>query len=149
LIEGVSIKSLSRFSDERGWLSEIYRGDEESVSPAMCYISFTNFGAVRGPHEHVHQTDLFVFNGPGDFELYLWDNRKNSRTFGKFEKIIVGESNKVKVTVPPGVVHGYKGISKEGSFCINLPDKLYAGKKKKEVVDEIRHEKDPSSKFKI
>ena len=41
----------------------------------------------------------------------LWDNRKDSPTYGQYEKLIVGQSNKVSVLIPPGVVHGYKSIS--------------------------------------
>ena len=149
MIKGIVLKDLAEYSDERGWLTEIYREDSDKFKNAMSYVSFTNFNAVRGPHEHKEQSDFFVFIGPGNFELHLWDNRKNSETFGKYQKIIVGESNKCSVLVPPGVVHGYKSISESGSISINLPDKLYAGKDKKEEVDEIRHENNPESKFEI
>ena len=149
MIEGVIIESIKKFGDSRGWLKEIYRSDQNPISSCMCYISNTNFNEIRGPHEHEHQSDFFVFTGPGDFELHMWDNRKGSVSYGKYQELIVGESNNVSVLVPPGVVHGYKSISKEGSFSINLPDKLYAGEGKKEEVDEIRHENNPTSKFKI
>jgi len=149
MINGVVITKLSSYTDDRGWLTEIFRTDEDTFSPEMSYVSFTKNGVARGPHEHVFQSDFFVFIGPGDFELHLWDNRKDSSTFGTFENIVVGESNKVKVLVPPGVVHGYKSITPTGSISINLPNKLFAGKDKKDAVDEIRHEKDPNSKFKI
>ncbi len=147
MIEGVEIKNLTVFQDSRGWLKEIYRDDEDNISPAMCYVSHTVFNEIRGPHEHKYQSDFFVFIGPGDFELYLWDDRKQSPTYGENLKIIVGQSNSVSVLVPPGVVHGYKSITKSGSFSINLPDKLYAGPGKKEEVDEIRHEHDSTSNF--
>ena len=149
MIEGVIIKDLKSFHDQRGWLKEIYRSDEDSMIPEMCYVSHTKLNEIRGPHEHIKQSDFFVFVGPGDFELYLWDNRKNSSTFVNNDKIIVGESRNVSVLVPPGVVHGYKSISTGGSFSINLPDKLYGGFGKKEKVDEIRHENDLNSKFRI
>ena len=92
-------------------------------------------------------SDFFVFIGPGDFELYLWDDRQSSSTYESFSKEVVGESNPVSVLVPPGVVHGYKAITPSGSFSINLPDKLYAGRDKKEKIDEIRHENISTSKF--
>lgn len=148
-IKGMIIKDLNQHEDDRGWLVETFRNDEDSIKPAMSYISHTRFNISRGPHEHEKQSDFFIFIGPGDFELYLWDNRKDSLTYNKHLKIIVGQSNKVSVIVPPGVVHGYKSISKQGSVCINLPDKLYAGKGKKEKIDEIRHEDKKESRFKI
>lgn len=149
MIEGVKISKIEKFSDERGWLGEIFRNDELDYKPVMSYISFTKPGVVRGPHEHKVQSDFFVFVGPGDFELYLWDAREGSSTKGENIKLTVGESNPVSVLVPPGVVHGYKCISKIDALSINLPDKLYKGEGKKEEVDEIRWEKDPNSPFKI
>ena len=115
----------------------------------MAYVSYTAYNAIRGPHEHKKQSDFFVFIGLGDFALYLWDNRKKSKTYGMQQKLILGESNKATVLVPPGVVHSYKSISKKGSISINLPDKLYAGKGKRGPVDEIRHENNPQSKFRM
>ena len=67
------------------------------------------------------------------------------------DKIVmdVGEENNVSVIVPPGIVHGYKSVSKNGSFSINLPDKLYGGAGRKDKVDEIRHESNLDSIFRI
>jgi len=149
MIKGVVIKKLQKFSDKRGWLAEIYRNDESNYQPVMSYISVTKPKVVRGPHEHKEQSDFFVFVGPGDFALYLWDNRQDSETYEQKQIIEVGEKNPVAVLVPPGVVHGYKCISNEPAYSINLPDKLYAGQFKKEAVDEIRWEQDPNSPYKI
>lgn len=149
MIQDVVIKKLVRNEDLRGWLAEIWRSDEGSFSPKMSYVSVTKPTVIRGPHEHKLQSDGFVFLGPGSFKLYLWDNREGSSTFKEEMQIEVGENNPVFVIVPPGVVHGYKCISETEAYCINLPDKLYAGVDKKEEVDEIRHEKDPNSQFKI
>ena len=149
MIQDLIIRKIERFSDERGSLGEIFREDEMAFRPAMSYLSVTHPGFVRGPHEHVKQSDFFVFMGPGDFELHLWDNRETSETKGEYQKIAVGSENPMAIIVPPGVVHGYKNISAVDAYCINLPDKLYKGTGKKEEVDEIRHEKDSDSLFKI
>ncbi|MBD3299990.1 MAG: dTDP-4-dehydrorhamnose 3,5-epimerase [Candidatus Moranbacteria bacterium] len=149
MIEGLKVKKLQKFRDNRGWLMETFRNDElpKGIKPVMSYVSMTKPGVVRGPHEHVHQADIFVFMGPGNFELHLWDNRKNSKTYKEYLKIKVGEANPAQVVVPKGVVHGYKNISKKEAWCLNYPDKLYAGKNKEEKVDEIRHEADENSPF--
>lgn len=150
MINGVLIKNLEKYEDDRGWLSEIYRHDTLDYMPAMSYISLTKPGIVRGPHEHVYQSDCFVFVGPGDFELHLWDRRNDSKTNGEYLKIVVGESNPCVIKVPPGVVHGYKCISNIAAYSINLPDKLYKGiNKSDEEIDEIRWEKDENSPYKI
>jgi len=149
MIEGVKVTKINKFEDERGYLAEFFRSDEMDYKPVMAYLSFTKLGVIRGPHEHEKQADFFVFAGPGDFELHLWDRQKGSSTKGEYFKEIFGESNPASVLVPPGVVHGYKCITETGGYSINLPDKLYKGEDKKEEVDEIRWEQDPSSPYKI
>lgn len=149
MINGVIIKPLVKNKDERGWLAEVFRRDELDFDPVMSYISLTNPGVVRGPHEHVFQADCFVFLGPGSFRLYLWDRREASSTKGEKIEIEVGENNPSLVIVPPGVVHGYKCISDAPALSINLPDRLYKGTNKLEEIDEIRWEKDPASPYQI
>ncbi len=148
-MEGVIIKKLERFEDDRGWLVEIFRNDEFKFVPAMSYVSLTKPGVIRGPHEHKLQSDCFVFLGPGTFELHLWDRRSGSATEGDHQVITVGQQNPTLVIVPPGVVHGYKCVSDTPAYSINLPDTLYKGKGKQEEIDEIRWEKDPNSPYKI
>lgn len=149
MIHGVIINELEKYEDDRGYLMEIYRRDEVDSGVAMAYLSVTLPGIVRGPHEHVYQTDYFVFPGAGDFMLYLWDRRKDSSTFGHSIEMIVGDSNPCTVIVPPGVVHGYKCVSSHPATSINFPDKLYKGVAKKDEIDEIRWEKDENSPYKI
>ena len=147
MIPGVVIRELSRFTDERGWLMELFRDDElpEGFEPTMGYLSMTKPGVARGPHEHVRQTDSFAFLN-GSYELYLWENREGRPEAMETHK--VGAENPTLIFVPPGVVHAYRNVGTEEAFVLNFPDKLYAGWGKKEPVDEIRHE-DFDSKFKL
>jgi dTDP-4-dehydrorhamnose 3,5-epimerase len=145
----IIIKKLTKYNDDRGWLTEIFRNDEIDYDPAMAYVSVTNPGVVRGPHEHHEQADCFVFLGPGNFELHLWDRRADSVNKDEHQILEVGENNPTLVIVPPGVVHGYKCIGETSAYSINFPDKLYKGKNKAEEIDEIRHEQDINSIYKI
>lgn len=148
-IEGVAVRPLKKFSDGRGWLAETFRNDElpEGFSPAMSYISLTRPGEIRGPHEHVEQTDLFCFAGPGTFLVRLWDNRNTSPTYGSSMELFAGEDNPCTIMIPPGIVHGYKNVSDYDAFYVNYPDRLYAGEGKSAPVDEIRHEDDDPQEF--
>ncbi len=148
---GVRIEPLARHDDARGWLTELFRADElpGGEAPAMAYVSATRPGAARGPHEHVRQTDIFCFLGPGTFAVYLWDNRRRSKTFGRAERFELGADCPARLTIPPGVVHGYRNISRVEAVCFNAPNRLYRGRGKRAKVDEIRHEADPASPFRM
>ncbi|HEY0428208.1 MAG TPA: dTDP-4-dehydrorhamnose 3,5-epimerase family protein [Pyrinomonadaceae bacterium] len=151
-IQDVVAYPLKKFVDERGWLSELFRHDElaEEFYPAMAYVSLTEPGFQRGPHEHVDQADLFCFLGAGNFILRMWDNRENSPTFRRVMTLVVGEKNPMAVIVPKGVVHAYKNASEtEKGMVINCPNRLYMGEGKREEIDEIRHEDDPDTIFKM
>lgn len=141
-IDGCKLIPIETHSDRRGWLAEIFRASEleKQLIPAMGYISATSQGMSRGPHEHKDQTDLFCFAGPGDLLLILWDRREGSKTNGCRIVKNVGEKNKCVVIIPPGVVHAYVNIGGGNAYVIDLPNRLYGGKTRKEKVDEIRHE---------
>jgi len=148
-IKGVVVRKLKRYPDDRGWLTELFRKDEMEAEflPAMAYISSTNPGVVRGPHEHWDQADYFCFIGPSNFKLRVWDNRKDSETFGSMMTMVVGQDNPAAVLIPAGVVHGYRNVGEVDGIVINCPNRLYAGDGRKEEVDEIRHENDGESEF--
>jgi dTDP-4-dehydrorhamnose 3,5-epimerase len=149
-LPGVVLKPLARHTDDRGWLSELFRADElaPDLQPAMGYLSRTEPGVVRGPHEHCEQTDCFCFLS-GRFKLYLWDNRPGSPTFGGFQAHALGSRRPTLVLIPPGVVHAYKNLSPKPGLVLNFPNRLYKGRGRRKPVDEIRHEDDPLSPFRI
>ncbi len=142
VIDGVEVRDLARYSDERGWLMELFRSDEieAGILPAMCYISMTHRGIARGPHEHSKQTDYFAFPGPSTFKVYLWDKREDSPTLGTRQVVFAGEENPRIVIVPPGVVHAYKNVGDKDGLVVNFPNRLFKGEGKKEPVDETRYE---------
>lgn len=150
-IRDVVVYELRKFVDERGWLAELFRHDElrEEFYPAMAYLSSTKPGITRGPHEHVEQADLFCFIGPSNFKLRLWDNRADSETYNHVMTLFAGADNPKAVVVPKGVVHAYRNVGSVDGIVINCPNRLYMGAGKRTPIDEIRHEDDPETVFRI
>jgi len=150
-IRDVVVRPLRKFNDKRGWLSELFRHDELAAEfyPVMSYISSTNPGVTRGPHEHVDQADLFCFLGPSNFKLRMWDNRSDSPTYRNVMTLIAGADNPQAVIVPKGVVHAYQNVGETDGIVINCPNRLYMGDRRQEEIDEIRHEDDPKTIFRI
>lgn len=159
-IHDVIWKPLAFYHDQRGWLTELYRHDDVPVEfrPVMAYVSMTNAGVARGPHEHVEQADYFCFIGPGLFRVYLWDARRDSPTFGYRDVKEVGEGTPFALIVPPGVVHAYKNVSATAGIVFNAASTLYAGEGKTgwrgpkgtpDYIDEIRHEQIETSPYQL
>jgi dTDP-4-dehydrorhamnose 3,5-epimerase len=150
-IRDVVVKDLRKFVDERGWLSELFRHDEldEEFYPRMAYVSSTEPQVQRGPHEHVDQADLFCFIGPSNFKLRLWDNRPDSETYRHVMTLYVGEDSPRSVLVPKGVVHAYKNVGHKCGIVINCPNRLYMGQERRDPIDEIRHEDDPDTIYRV
>jgi dTDP-4-dehydrorhamnose 3,5-epimerase len=150
-IDGVIWMPLKKYHDARGWLCELFRADDvpETYVPVMAYVSETQPGISRGPHEHVEQADYFCFIGPGNFKMYLWDNRPAAATYRVKETRVVGADAPFALIVPPGVVHAYKNVSPGPGVVVNCANRLYKGWGRAEPVDEIRHEEHADSLYKL
>jgi dTDP-4-dehydrorhamnose 3,5-epimerase len=151
-IDGVIIRTLTPHRDERGTLTELFRRDDlqealaRGFSSMMGYMSVTEPGVMRGPHEHRQQTDVFVFQGR--FDLYLWrlgQMRVGEPPHNARYRVTTIPEVLCRVIVPPGVVHGYKNQGEQPGIVFNFPDQLYGGWGRGTPVDEIRHESDPET----
>lgn len=145
------MRDIKKHLDERGWLAECFREDElpPESRPLMAYVSMTQPGVIRGPHEHLYQRDYFCFVGPSNFKIVLWDNRTDSPTHNFRQVIFAGDDRPKLVIVPPGIVHGYKNIGSAEGQVLNFPNCLYKGPGRMSEVDEIRHEASSASPFKF
>jgi dTDP-4-dehydrorhamnose 3,5-epimerase len=63
--------------------------------------------------------------------------------------ISLGEHNPTAIIVPKGIVHGYRNIGDVDGMVINCPNRLYMGLNRSEPVDEIRHEDDPDTIYRM
>jgi len=140
LIQGVNVKPLKVIADERGYLMEMMRADDPFFQKfGQSYVSVAYPGVVKGWHFHKVQTDHFVIV-KGMMKVVLYDQREGSPTKGLINEFFMGEKNPILVTIPPGVVHGMKGIGNEPAMLVNVPTEMY----KYNEPDEFRM--DPHTK---
>jgi dTDP-4-dehydrorhamnose 3,5-epimerase len=124
-IDGVWTKDLRVIPDERGRLMEILRSDDDGFRAfGQVYLSTTYPGVVKAWHLHHVQDDNFCCV-KGMVKLVLYDGREGSPTRGMLTEYFIGEHNPLLVRVPAGVHHGWKCISEEESFVINVPNEPY------------------------
>ncbi len=125
MIDGVAIKELKVNADERGFLMEILRADDDIFEKfGQAYVSLNYPGVIRAWHYHKKQTDYFCVV-KGMVKVALYDAREGSPTFGEVNEFFIGERNNLVVKIPPGVYHGYKTIGVEPSLLINFPTEPY------------------------
>ena len=125
LIHGVTVKPLKVIADERGYLMEMLRCDDPFFQKfGQTYVSVAYPGVVKGWHYHKVQTDHFVIV-KGMMKVVLYDRRDDSPTKGMINEFFLGEKNPVLVTIPPGVIHGMKGIGTEPAMLVNVPTEPY------------------------
>jgi dTDP-4-dehydrorhamnose 3,5-epimerase len=125
-IEGVRTKALRLIPDERGWLMEILRADDEVfVTFGQVYCSATYPGVVKAWHFHEKQVDNFACVA-GMVKLVLVDTREESPTRGVVNEFFIGTQRPLLVQIPARVYHGWKCISAEPSLVINVPTEPYS-----------------------
>jgi len=126
-IAGALVQDLGWFTDQRGSLSVLLRGDQDALGGerfGQAYVTTVLPGVVKAWHRHTAQTDRMV-GLVGRTLLVLMDGREDSATRGEVVEVVLGERHPVLVLIPPGVWHGLKSIGGTESMVLNLPDTAY------------------------
>jgi dTDP-4-dehydrorhamnose 3,5-epimerase len=123
LIDGVKVKSVSVWPDDRGYFLEILRTGQGL--PAQFDLTHTQVSAaIKAFHYHQHQTDCWMAVA-GMLQVALVDLRYGSRTFGVRNTMYVGALRPWQILIPPGVAYGYKVISLDPSILVYATDQYY------------------------
>ena len=134
MIDGVKTKKLKLIPDERGYLMEMLRSDDEIFKRfGQVYLTVAYDGVVKGWHYHKKQTDNFVVVR-GMIKVVLYDQREKSPTKGEVNEFFLGELNPMLLVIPPDIVHGMKAVGGQAGYLINCPDQAY----NHETPDEYR-----------
>jgi dTDP-4-dehydrorhamnose 3,5-epimerase len=139
LIDGVKIEPLQVYPDDRGFFMELARlgkGLAAQMVPEgdrQIQVSFTLTypGTIKAIHYHSQQTDLWA-PVSGMVQVFLYDLRRHSKTFGLINTIYVGRFRPWEILIPPGVGHGYKALGVEPIQLLYFTDRHY------NPADELR-----------
>ena len=125
MIDGVRTKQLKLIPDERGFLMEILRSDDEMfVQFGQVYVTVAFPGVVKAWHRHRKQYDNWVVLG-GMAKIVLYDDREGSSTQGEINEFFLGSYNRMMVRIPPLIWHGFKCIGEKEVLILNCPSELY------------------------
>ena len=127
-IDGVYIIEPTVFGDNRGYFMETYaQKDFEEIGLNYNFVqdnqSKSKKGVLRGLHFQTENTQaklVRVIKGKV-FDVAV-DLRKGSKTYGKWEGIILSEDNKKMFMIPKGFAHGFLVLSEEAEFIYKCDD---------------------------
>jgi len=139
LIEGIRIEPLQIYPDDRGFFCELARlgkGLAAKMVPdeqrqIQISLTLTYPGTIKAIHYHSEQTDLWA-PVSGMLQVFLYDLRRNSSTFGAINTIFAGRFQPWEILIPPGVAHGYKALGVDPIQLVYFTDRHY------NPADELR-----------
>jgi len=131
-LEGCLVIESAIYTDNRGHFQETYNQQKyEFLSPNTQFVqdnlSKSNNNVLRGIHfqQNYPQGKLIRVVSGMVFDVAV-DLRPNSKTFGKYYKIILNEKNSKFLLIPKGFAHGFLAKKKENIVlysCSNYRDR--------------------------
>jgi dTDP-4-dehydrorhamnose 3,5-epimerase len=119
MIEGVKLKPLFQFPDERGKVLHMLRVDDPNFERfGEIYFSIVYPGAIKA--WHLHREMALNYAVPmGNIKMVLYDDRAGSVTKGELMELFLGPDNYQLVHVPVGVWNGFKGLGSIPALVAN------------------------------
>ena len=125
--DGLYVFQGEIFKDKRGFLREIFKKKLIKDRMVFSVVSSSKKNVIRGLHFQKRNSQAkFVTVIKGEILDVAVDLRKNSKTFGKYYKIILNEKNSKFLLIPKGFAHGFLAKKKENIVlysCSNYRDR--------------------------
>ena len=119
IIDGVALRPLKQFHDERGKVMHMLRCDAEYFDKfGEIYFSCTYPNVVKAWHKHSEMT-LNYAAVTGAVKVVLFDDREKSPSYGQLNEFFLSPENYYLLTVPPGIWNGFKAIGQELAIVAN------------------------------
>lgn len=140
MLNGIRIKPIKRFPDERGFFTEVMRVDWKDLfeqdTIAQTNHSFTYPDIVRAWHRHLRgQTDYFLAL-KGLIKICAFDDKTEELT-----EVISSGLDLQLVRIPGHFWHGFKALGNEPAMLLYFTTNLY---NPKDPDEERRAWNDPT-----
>jgi len=121
LVEGVYVIDRKLYCDERGSFSRLLcQGEMKELnlnsSIAQINISKTDkTGTIRGMHyqEEPDEEDKYIICLKGSVFDVALDIRKDSKTYLKWDSVILSADTNEMIYIPKGVAHGFQTLEED------------------------------------
>lgn len=127
-IDGVIIVEPTAFGDSRGYFMETYQKEDFikggiTVDFVQDNQSMSTKGVLRGLHfqKQFSQSKLVRCIRGAVFDVAV-DLRPDSKTYGKWEGVVLSAENKKQFFIPKNFAHGFLVLSDEAEFVYKVDD---------------------------
>lgn len=142
MIHGINIFPLKQIPLDKG---DVWHGlkntDDEYKGFGEVYFSNINPDQIKGWKKHTETTlNLIVLRG--EIEFVFYDDRKDSKTYGRFYNVKASESNEkyCRISVSPGIWMAFRCISKEHALLMDVIDQPHSDKEsERKNLEEISY----------
>ncbi|CAK7004665.1 MAG: hypothetical protein PARBA_00180 [Parabacteroides sp.] len=139
-IEGVLVTPLKQIYHPKG---DIYHAmkvsDQGYINFGEAYFSTIRTGEIKAWKRH-HKMTLNLICPLGEILFVLYDDRVGSPTRGVFQEIVLSTfCNYSRLTIPPGVWMGFKGIGPEINMLLNIADIMHDPLEQENISVEKSH----------
>ena len=127
-IDGVYVIEPTVFGDNRGYFMETYsKADFAEIGITNEFVqdnqSKSKKGVLRGLHFQKENTQAKLVRCiKGEVFDVAVDLRPGSKTYGKWEGVILSAENKKQFFIPRGFAHGFLVLSDEAEFVYKVDD---------------------------
>ncbi|ABE52508.1 dTDP-4-dehydrorhamnose 3,5-epimerase family protein [Methanococcoides burtonii] len=120
MIEGVIVNPVKIITGENGNVMHALKAEDDSYHGfGEAYFSTVNCGAIKAWKRH-HEMTLNIVVPQGEIMFVLYDDRLESNTRGQIMEIKLSTENYQRLTIPPMVWMGFKGMGKDANILINI-----------------------------
>ncbi len=120
MIEGIRIAPLKIIPTEGGdVLHALKSTDAEFQGFGEAYFSQVKQGAIKAWKRHREMT-LNLVVPIGRIKFVIFDDRSDSISKGEFDCIELSKEDYFRLSVPPMLWVGFKGIANEDSMLLNI-----------------------------
>jgi len=127
-LPGVLIIEPSIYGDERGFFVETYQCERYRAAGIELPFVQDNHsrsarGVLRGMHaQQRHPQGKLVRVARGEVYDVALDIRPGSPTYGRFEAVVLSDTNARQLWIPPGYAHGFLVLSEVADFEYKCTD---------------------------
>ncbi len=119
-IDGVFLTSLKKIKVEGGdVLHAVKKHDRGFKEFGEAYFSTVSYKSIKAWKKHTLMT-LNLVVPFGKVSVVIYDDRVDSKTHGSFNQFIIGAKNYYRLTIPPSLWFGFKGMYKQTSIILNV-----------------------------